>query len=62
MTTDEPCELLIRKLREHATITKCPYCQRLFDVHVGMVFLEGKETPDSSEWGHTYFEDVMRPE
>jgi len=59
MVTGEPCELLIQKIREHNTITKCPYCEQLFDIHVGMIFLEGKETPDSSKWGHKYFEEVM---
>ena len=58
----EPCELLVDKMREHNTITKCPYCKNLFDIHVGMIFLEGKETPDPNEWGrHQYFEEVMKP-
>lgn len=57
----EPCKLLVEKLREHNTITKCPYCGKLFDVHVGMLFLEGKETDDQDKWGHTYFEEVMEP-
>jgi len=57
----EPCELLIEKMREHGTIAKCPYCGELFDIHVGMIFLEGKETADYSKWGHKYFEEVMEP-
>jgi len=56
----EPCNLLIDKIREHGTITKCPYCGQLFDIHVGMLFLEGKETEDYRRWGHKYFEEVMQ--
>ena len=58
----EPCDLLIEKLRKHSTITKCPYCKELFDIHVGMISLEGKETADYNKWGHKYFEDVMKPD
>lgn len=58
----EPCELLIEKIREHNTITKCPYCGELFDIHVGMIFLEGKETSDQSKWDHGYFQEVMKQE
>jgi hypothetical protein len=55
----EPCKLLIKKIQEHNAITKCPYCQKLFDIHTGMIFLEGKEINDSSKSGHEYFENVM---
>jgi len=57
---NEPCKLLIDKIQEHGTITKCPYCKELFDIHIGMIFLEGKETGDYHKWGHKYFEDVMK--
>ena len=57
----EPCQLLIDKIKEHQTITQCPYCEKQFDIHTGMIFLEGKQTSDSSKWGkHEYFEQVMK--
>jgi hypothetical protein len=60
MVIDEPCPLLIKKIKEHGTITKCPYCKRLFDIHVGMIFLEEKDTNYTNKWGdHKYFEEVM---
>lgn len=55
----EPCKLLIKKIDEHNTITKCPYCKELFDIHAGMIFLEGKEINDSGKLEHKYFERVM---
>ena len=61
MASGEPCKLLISKMKEHGTITKCPYCKQLFDIHVGMIFLEDKETKNIDKWGdHKYFEEVMR--
>lgn len=57
---DEPCKLLIDKLREHNTITMCPYCRMLFDVHVGLIFLEGKEIEPPPGDTHKYFEQVMQ--
>lgn len=59
---EEPCELLIRKLREHGGATKCPHCGNVFDVHLGMVFLEGKEQEYYNKWGHRHFEEVMGQE
>lgn len=57
---NEPCKPLIDKLREHNTITMCPYCRRLFDVHVGLIFLEGKEIEPPPRNTHKYFEQVMQ--
>lgn len=57
----EPCEMLVDKIREHNTITMCPYCKKLFDIHVGMVFLEGKETESPPRDTHEYFVEVMNP-
>ena len=56
---EEPCELLIRKLKDHNTIIMCPYCQSLFDAHVGMIYAEGKETSPPPRDTHGYFEKVM---
>ena len=58
----EPCETLTRTLAEHNTITMCPYCRSLFDVHVGMLFLEGKQAPHPGpplKEAHRYFEEAM---
>lgn len=58
---NEPCDLLIDAVRRKNAITQCPYCERLFDLHVGMMFVEGKQTSDPTKWGkHEYFEQVMR--
>jgi len=56
----EPCELLTRKIKEHNTITMCPYCNNLFDIHVGMIFLEGKQVDPPPKNTHDYFEEVMK--
>lgn len=57
----EPCELLNKKLKEHNTIVMCPYCDQLFDVHVGLIFLEGKQIKPPPRDMHKYFEQVMQP-
>lgn len=56
----EPCDLLVRKIAEHDAITMCPYCEAHFDVHAGMVFLEGKNNSAPSSDTHKEFERVMR--
>ena len=56
---NEPCNLLIQKLKKHNTIMMCPYCKQLFDIHTGMIFLEGKDTKDVNKLGHDYFVKVM---
>ncbi len=55
----EPCELLARKIKEHDTITMCPYCKNLFDIHAGMIYLEGKQVDPPPKNTHEYFEKVM---
>ena len=55
----EPCELLSRKINEHAAITMCPYCNNLFDIHAGMIYLEGKQTNPPPKDVHEYFKQVM---
>jgi len=55
-----PKKLLIRKLKEHDGIIKCPYCKAPFDVHLGMIFLEGKDIPGASpEYCYEHFEEIM---
>ncbi len=55
----EPCSQLSDKLKEHNTITMCPHCKQVFDVHVGMVFLEGKQTTTPPKDTHAFFEAMM---
>ncbi len=59
-----PKELLVEKLKEHQGVIMCPYCKNLFDVHVGMVFLEGKQSsPQSPQsapgYAYQHFEEIM---
>jgi uncharacterized Zn-finger protein len=56
-----PRKSLIDKLHEHDGIIKCPYCTKLFDVHVGMIFAEGKERKSGATpgEGYEYFDDFM---
>lgn len=56
-----PKKLLIEKLREHGGVIKCPYCKNLFDVHVGMIFMEGKQSPQPVPpgYGYLHFEEIM---
>jgi hypothetical protein len=55
-----PKKLLIKKLKEHDGIIMCPYCKQLFDVHVGMIFAEGKQLPEASPgYGYEHFEEIM---
>jgi len=59
-----PKKLLIEKLKEHNGMIECPYCKNLFDVHVGMVFMEGKQSPPGSPqsapgYAYQHFEEIM---
>ena len=56
----EPCELLTKKIRQHSAIVTCPYCKNLFDIHVGYIFHEGKQTDPHPKDAHLYFEQVMK--
>lgn len=55
----EPCVLLDAKLAEHNTMTQCPYCSSLFDVHVGMIYLEKKQASTAPKDTHLFFDQVM---
>jgi len=57
---EEPCQLLVQKMKEHNTITMCPYCRNLFDIHVGIIYLEGKQIDPPPRDTHKHFEEVMK--
>jgi len=52
--------LLAEKIVEHDAIVKCPYCKELFDIHTGLIFLEGKEVPIAPPgYSIAHFEEIM---
>lgn len=53
-------DLLAEKIEEHDAIVKCPYCKKAFDIHTGLIFLEGKEVPIAPPgYGIAHFEEIM---
>jgi hypothetical protein len=59
----KPSKELIKKIREHGAIVKCPYCKNQFDIHAGIIFLEGKQIenpyiPNPST--EAFFKKVMK--
>lgn len=53
-------DLLTKKIEEHDAIVKCPYCKKLFDIHAGLIFLEGKEVPLAPPgYAIEHFEEIM---
>lgn len=56
----EPCTLLSKKIRDHNAITMCPYCKHQFDIHTGMIFLEGKQVDPPPKKTHDFFYEVMK--
>jgi len=54
-------KLLMEKIVEHDAIVKCPYCKQHFDIHTGLIFVEGKQVPNVPQgYGYTHFEDIMK--
>lgn len=53
-------DLLAEKIEEHDAIVKCPYCKKLFDIHTGLIYLEGKQVPIAPPgYGIAHFEEIM---
>jgi hypothetical protein len=59
----EPSKELIEKIREHQALVKCPYCKNQFDIHAGIIFLEGKQIespPGPGRQTEAFFKEVMK--